>query len=320
LTESHIAFPCFGGSVGAWLTGEADVDRALAEVRRRLEGWHRRFTRFEPGSELSRLNADPARRVVVSNILCRFVSDAIDAASKTDGLVDPTLVGEIEAAGYRGDLSTSVPLEVSLGMAPPRRPARPRPEQRWREIAVDRRNRTVTRPPGIQLDSGGIAKGMFADVLAERLSGFDAFAIDCGGDIRIGGTARVARAVRVDDPLGRGCLHEFEVAAGGVATSGIGRRSWLDPVGEPAHHLLDPSTGRPAFTGILQATALAPTTVEAETLAKAALLSGPGGARSWLRHGGLLVFDDGSHVVVEGGTTCHERSATPHETRVAAGP
>jgi thiamine biosynthesis lipoprotein len=161
---------------------------------------------------------------------------------------------------------------------------------------------------------------MFADVLADQLSRFDAFAIDCGGDIRIGGTARVERAVRVDDPLGRGCLHEFEVAAGGVATSGIGRRSWLDPVGEPAHHLLDPSTGRPAFTGILQATALAPTAVEAETLAKAALLSGPDGARSWLRHGGLLVFDDGSHVVVERGTTLRERSATPAETRVAAGP
>ena len=106
--------------------------------------------------------------------------------------------------------------------------------------------------------------------------------------------------MRVNDPLGRGCLHEFELIAGGVATSGIGRRSWLDPDGRPAHHLLDPSTGRPAFTGILQATALAPTAIEAETVAKAALLSGPDRAGDWLRHGGLLVFDDGSHVVIDG--------------------
>ena len=41
-------------------------------------------------------------------------------------------------------------------------------------------------------------------------------------------------------------------------------------------------------------TALAPTTLHAETLAKAALLSGADGARRVLaRHGGLLIHDDG---------------------------
>jgi thiamine biosynthesis lipoprotein len=300
VTEAGIKFPCFGGSVAAWVAADADVEEALGEIRRRLEGWHKRFTRFDPTSELSRLNSDPEKRVHASNVLCRFVAAAIDAARQTGGLVDPTLVGEIESAGYRGDLSGSLPLDVSLGMAPSRRPARRSRECRWREVRVDRRGRTVIRPPGVKLDSGGIAKGVFADMLAERLERFDAFAIDCGGDIRIGGRAARARLVRVDDPFGRGCLHEFEVVAGGVATSGIGRRSWLDSEGRPVHHLLDPSTGRPAFTGVVQATALAPTALAAEWLAKAALLSGPGGARDWLPHGGLLVFDDGSHAVIEG--------------------
>jgi FAD:protein FMN transferase len=295
--EASVAFPCFGGTAAAWLAGEGDLDRALDEVRRLLQGWHRRFTRFEPTSELSRLNADPSRRVRVSDVLCRFAAAAVDAARATDGLVDPTLVAEIQAADYAGDLPASPPLDASL--APPRRPAQPSPHGRWREIAVDGRSRTVTRPAGVELDSGGIAKGLCADILAERLSDFDAFAIDCGGDLRIGGCSRRRRTVCVDDPLGGGCIHEFELAAGGVATSGIGRRSWLDSEGGPAHHLLDPSTGRPAFTGILQATALAPTAVEAETLAKAALLSGPEGAGRWLSYGGLLVFDDGSHIVLE---------------------
>lgn len=84
-----------------------------------------------------------------------------------------------------------------------------------------------------------------------------------------------------------------------MATSGIGRRSWLDAAGRPAHHLLDPATGRPAFTGVVQATALAPTAAEAEARAKAALLSGPEGASAWLPHGGLVVLDDGTHHVVE---------------------
>jgi thiamine biosynthesis lipoprotein len=84
-----------------------------------------------------------------------------------------------------------------------------------------------------------------------------------------------------------------------VATSGIGRRSWIGPDGLRAHHLLDPSTGRPAHTGVVQATALAPTAADAEVRAKAALLSGREGAREWLAHGGVLVFDDGSQLVVE---------------------
>ncbi len=66
----------------------------------------------------------------------------------------------------------------------------------------------------------------------------------------------------------------------------------------PAHHLLDAATGRPAYTGVVQATALAPTALEGEALAKAAVLSGPDGGAVWLRHGGVLVFDDGSHAVV----------------------
>ena len=67
---------------------------------------------------------------------------------------------------------------------------------------------------------------------------------------------------------------------------------------QPAHHLIDPSTGAPAFTGIVQVTALAPTGVVAEALAKAAILAGPEGAATWLRHGGLVVCDDGSHRTI----------------------
>ena len=50
---------------------------------------------------------------------------------------------------------------------------------------------------------------------------------------------------------------------------------------------------------MIGATALAPTTTEADTLAKAALLSGPEHAARWLRkHGGLYVLDDGTVIEV----------------------
>ena len=56
-----------------------------------------------------------------------------------------------------------------------------------------------------------------------------------------------------------------------MATSGINVRVWRRADGRYAHHLIDPRTGEPAWTGLVGVTALAPTGVEAETLAKAAL-------------------------------------------------
>jgi thiamine biosynthesis lipoprotein len=105
--------------------------------------------------------------------------------------------------------------------------------------------------------------------------------------------------VTVQNPFDEAAvLHSYRAAAGAFATSGIGKRAWLDRHGRPAHHLLDPGTGRPAFTGLVQATARAPTAAEAEVRSKAALLSGPEGARAWLPDGGVIVFDDGRHLVV----------------------
>jgi thiamine biosynthesis lipoprotein len=297
MSEARIAFPCFGSHVSVSLTREPGADHTLARIRSVLEGWHDRFTRFDPDSELSRLNANPARRMPASDVFCRFAAAAVDAAAMTGGLVDPTLVDEIELAGYRSDLSGAPGAGTDLSTVAPRRPARPHPDARWRHVKVDVQTRTVTRPPGVKLDSGGIVKGLLADMLGSEVAGYDAFAIDCGGDIRIGGRGGRRRTVRVDDPLGRDILHEFRMTGGGVATSGIARRSWLDHDGRVAHHLLDPSTGRPAFTGIIQATALAPTALEAETLAKAAVLGGVEGAAEWLRYGGVLVFDDGDYQV-----------------------
>jgi thiamine biosynthesis lipoprotein len=158
---------------------------------------------------------------------------------------------------------------------------------------------TITRPPGLRIDVGGIAKGVFADELAALLDGFDAYVLDCAGDLRIGGRAGLTRPVHVTDPFTGARAGTFEITAGAVATSGIGRRSWTTSDGRPAHHLLDPHTGAPVFSGIVQATALAPTAAQAEVLAKAAILSGPARAAEWLSHGGLVIADGGGYERLE---------------------
>jgi thiamine biosynthesis lipoprotein len=301
--EATETFECFGSTCSVHVAGRGAfgaASDAAREAKRRLRTWHRQFSRFEPDSELARVNADPRAAVAVSPMMAALADTVLVLGALTGGLVDGTLVDEVERAGYdRPHEGDSVPLAVALSLAPPRRPAGPSARAGWRELSVDPAAETIMRRPGVRIDSGGIAKGLFADVLALELSEYDSFAVDCGGDIRLGGAARSEREVEVAGPFDGRILHRFRMGDGGVATSGIGKRSWLFPDGRPAHHLIDPATGEPAFTGIVQVTAIAPTGALAEALSKAALLSGPAGAEQWLTRGGVIVYDDGSHRVVE---------------------
>ncbi len=301
--ETCETFACFGSTCSVIVAGDAlgvTAAEAAAGARDRLLAWHHQFSRFEPSSELSRVNSDPRETVPVSPMMARL-ADAIEAVGTlTAGLVDATLVAEIERAGYTAHLEApTLSLADALELAPARRPGTASSTGGWRAIRVDHRAGTVTRPPGVRLDSGGVAKGLFADVLAEELAAHPSFAIDCGGDIRWGGTERAPREVRVASPFDGRILHAFTLDRGAVATSGIGKRLWLDGDGRPAHHLLDPGTGRPAFTGLVQVTALAATGLVAEALAKAALLAGPEAGRGWLMRGGLLTFDDHDYRILE---------------------
>ncbi len=266
---------------------------AAIVVERLLRRHHVLLTRFDPDSELSRLNADPRETVPISGTLAAALRAALEAAELTGGLVDPTLLGELERAGYATSRRGVEPADLreALHVAPRRRPARPHGGARWR--AIELREGSVRRPPGLRLDLGGSAKGYAADSAAALLAGYASFAIDVGGDIALGGHTGAPRIAAVEDPLGRRDLR-FRIARGAVATSGISRRIWRTRDGF-GHHLIDPASGRPAWTGIVQATALADSAVRAEALAKAALLSGPeAGLRLLEPRGGALVLEDGS--------------------------
>ncbi|HEY4450309.1 MAG TPA: FAD:protein FMN transferase [Solirubrobacteraceae bacterium] len=300
-SESSASFACFGSTCAALVIGRGphgSAEEAVAAVERRLLAWHERFSRFLPDSEISALNRDPRSQVPASAMMLALAQAVHRAGEQTGGLVDGTMLDELESAGYVGDLRGSLALGRALALAPARRPAGPSRQARWREIEVDLARRTITRPQRVKLDGGGLAKGLFADVLARELAPYGGFAINCAGDLAIGGADAIRRPVNVESPFDGSTIHTFQVRRGGVATSGIGRRSWLDG-GVPRHHLLDPASGEPAFTGIVQVTALAPSALLAEIRAKAAILSGPGSASRWLPDGGVVVLDDGSHRVIE---------------------
>ncbi len=87
----------------------------------------------------------------------------------------------------------------------------------------------------------------------------------------------------------------------GLATSGISVHRWAGPDGE-RHHLIDPRTGRPAATDVVQATVLAGSARAAEAWAKTAVVLGLVAALDVLDRapilGAILLVSDGRVLAV----------------------
>jgi len=285
------------------VAGDAPSPRLEAAARRAdtlLAELEQRWSRFRPDSDLCVMAGDPRTELPAHPQVRALVRAGAWAGRRSRGLVDITLAADLERAGYAGHWTGADALDITaaLSVAPVRRAAAAHPAARWRALAVDDRSGTIRRPPGVMLDSGGIGKGLAADLVAAELGDLR-HVVDLGGDMALGQGGGEPHAVLVSHPLTGGVAHVLRVAEGGIATSGIHRRMWRDDLGHPVHHVLDPSTGRSAWTGLLTVTAVGRTALEAEVTAKTALLSGPRRARALLAdHGGVLVEEDGSVSVI----------------------
>ncbi len=307
MTLHDLSFPAMGCDirvlVGEPLPGSPPAGDAAERARFFIGDFEAALSRFRADSELTRLNEDPRPEVPASPLLREAVRAGLWAAESTGGLVDPTLLDAIIAAGYSESRAgvEPVPLADALALAPERHPARPRREAEWRLIEVDDEAGTILRPPGVRFDTGGAGKGLAADLLAERLRGYSRYVVDCGGDVRVGGFALQLDPfpIHARHPVDDEAAAIFYVSTGGIASSGIDTRAWRREDGTFAHHLLDPSSGEPAWTGLVGVTALAANALEAETLSKAALLSGPKTGRELLaKRGGMLVDETGDVELV----------------------
>jgi thiamine biosynthesis lipoprotein ApbE len=255
----------------------------------------RTCSRFRADSELSQFNSAAGSGFVrVSALLDEVIGVALDAAAATDGLVDPTIGGLIERAGYTvtfTDLPLDGPaIELEIRSAPG-----------W-ESVLCRRDRMVALPDGASLDLGAVGKAWAADraahAAAERIGG--AALVSCGGDVAVAGPDRAdGWRVRVAQAIDAADSQDVLVFDGGLATSGTESRTWRRG-GQTLHHILDPSTGLPSVSPWLMASVAAATCAGANAAATGAIVLGDG-APSWLDAQGLparLVHRDGSVVTI----------------------
>jgi FAD:protein FMN transferase len=213
-----------------------------------------RWSRFRAGSEISRINAAAGEAVAVSRETVDLVAACVTWVRHTGGVFHPLVGGAVRAWGY----------EDGLQRRPSGAASSPAPERVFGDIEIDPVRLTVRIPEGCLIDVGGIAKGWIVDrcraPLAEATDD-PSVLLDAGGDL-LAVRGRHAVAVIHDGAL-CGSVSVAEGAA--VATSGYSLRRWVNGDGMPAHHLIDPATGRPG--ALVHATAVAGSATAADVQA-----------------------------------------------------
>ena len=311
----RIEFRAMGCQMLAVLENDSsEAAQQLAQLPSWFERWEQCLSRFRPDSELSQLNRQAGHPVRVSQVMWQVAQQAIWAAHHSNGLVVPTLLGALEAAGYNRSFKGSS--QKTFGRRNDVKSSRSQAKtnkfvttsgktnkfvttsELWQQIILDGDKRTITFPIGSRLDLGGIAKGWAANQAARYLSQWGAALVDAGGDIAISGpmSNKQPWPIGISDPFGREPEPLLLLHEGGIATSGRDYRRWQQN-GRWQHHIIDPRTGEPAQTDVLSATVVAPTVEEAEVAAKVVLILGSRQGLAWLEAhptlAGLIVCEDG---------------------------
>jgi thiamine biosynthesis lipoprotein len=256
---------------------------AMNDAEQALQRLEQRWSRFLPDSDITRINLADGRPVVVDPLTLTLITTMADAATLTDGRYDPTILPVLVADGYRASVEDPSRLTML--------PACPSPMGAVSTVAIDTHRRTVTAPPGLTLDPGGIGKGLAADLVVAQLldAGTSGALVDIGGDLACAGTPPRADGWHVtierpDEPDAD--LTTFALDTGGVATSSTRSRCWTrdDAV---HHHVIDPTTGAMSDTDLAAVTVVACRGWLAEAHATAAILAGQAGVLAYLESHGL---------------------------------
>lgn len=282
------------GTTISMLLPEERHQQGTEIVRDLFSTWERTLSRFLPESELTHLNQQAGTACIVSPLLFTVLARALEAAQASEGLYDPTLLVQLRQAGYDRsfvDLPSQLPAASQQSV----------PGGGWRAIRLDPSVRLVVLPSGVGLDFGGIAKGMAVDATLKALgeAGICCALVNAGGDLAVMGVPAREKywSIAVQ---GNRSSWTLALQRGAIATSGIGRRRWLQGT-QRRHHLLDPRTGQPAQSGLWSVSVAAARCEQAEVAAKVALLLGKEQGAAFLhRHGlaGQLVQEDDTRTTV----------------------
>jgi FAD:protein FMN transferase len=249
---------------------EARDSRLAAQLARIGEAEARRieekYTRYKPTGVVWAINNAGGKPVAVDEETAGLLDYAAQVHALSEGRFDVT--SGVLRRVWTFDGSDRVPDAAQVAAL--------MPLIGWSKVHWERPS--LTLPPGMEIDFGGICKEYAVDRAAMAIM----TAADCPALINFGGDLRTTRAKAggrwavaiesLDPAKAAGGL--LQIGEGAIATSGDARRFLLKE-GKRYSHILDPRTGWPVENPPRSVTVAARTCVQAGTLSTLAMLLGP---------------------------------------------
>jgi thiamine biosynthesis lipoprotein len=244
------------------------IDSILHEIDLSLSQWI-------DSSVISRWNASDTGIQVDAHFAAVW-QDALRIYELTKGTFNPSLLPVITYWGFGG-----------RDMAAPERPDSLAVDSLLRLCkmpdSADYRNGVLRKRHRWQkLDFNGIAQGYTVDVLCSFLEslGITNYMVEVGGELRTAGNGTTGDKwnIGIDKPVSPDEPRELMAilkVQGGMATSGSYRK-FYELEGQKYSHTIDPATGFPVKHTLLSATVWASSCMEADALATACMVMGPG--------------------------------------------
>jgi thiamine biosynthesis lipoprotein len=272
------------------------MERAYDSAVDRMRTLAARFDYFNPGSELSRMNAlKRGESLRVSDEMAALLDMSQALSDKTGGAFDVTVAPLADLWLLPRDGAHRLPDESEVERALDRvGPGA------W---SVDGRRNTVTAEKyGARINLGGVAKGFIVDRAIEVLAsaGVTNALIDAGGDLYCmgNGTGRGWR-IGIRDPRHRQrIIATLYLSGRAIATSGGYERS-ITVGTRTITHVIDPRTGYPVENPLKSVTVIENSCARADALATALYVMSPEEGRAVIEsiEGAECIIIDGDDRV-----------------------
>lgn len=263
---------------------------AMEAAERSLRELDALFSLYREDSDIARLaaSAGSGKAVAVDERTYTLLSEAKVLGSQTDGAFRLTVA----------------PLSLAWGVASDSPRVPPQQEIDALLALVDdddlilRDGTAALRRAGQSVDLGGVAKGAACDAIKSLYDAYGIRSALCW----VGGSSIYARGAKPDgtawrlgfrDPSGEegASLASFEIRDAVFCTSG-GYERFFEEDGVRYHHILDPSTGRPAETDVVSVGVLSESGAQADLWSTALFVQGTEKALDYFSGGGEGILLD----------------------------
>ena len=250
----------------------------------------------DTGSELYAINQTGSG--TLTGKASSLMEQALEICRRTDGALDSSIYPIVRAWGFTTG-SYQVPDEAEIQAL--------LPLVDYRKIQYDAAAGDVTLPEGMKIDLGSVAKGYAGQLVAQMLRehGVQSALLNLGGNVQTVGAKPDGSPwqIGIKDPQGEDAMMVLSVEDQAVVTSG-GYERYFEQDGQTYWHIMDPSTGHPADSGLISVTIVGDEGVVCDGLSTALFVMGlEKAADLWAQSGdfeAVFVTASGEVYITEG--------------------